>query len=58
MTEPRCIDCSGVLEKRPFTDVWDSEGNPIEVYKDWYCTACGIRWVGMEAKPDEEEAAG
>jgi len=57
-SSPRCPNCGGVLEKRRFTDVWDMNDNPVEVYEDWYCQACKIRWVPMEQEPDDEEAGG
>ena len=49
-----CIECGGPLQIEQFTDAWDKDDKPCDVFEDPYCPACKLRWMAMEQKPDEE----
>lgn len=51
-----CPDCGTEMERRNFVDVWDEDGAPSEIYEDWWCPKCKLRWVCMEVEPMEAEA--
>lgn len=51
-----CPKCGGSLEIRQFTDAWDCDGNPSDVFEDPYCPNCKLRWIAMEREPDKEVA--
>ena len=55
--EPKCLECDGPLHKCRFIDTWTADGSPEEVYEDWYCSACGLRWGPLEEEPEEEAGA-
>ena len=47
-----CPKCGGPLQAETFTDVWDADNKPSEIYDDPYCPACKLRWVAMDTEPD------
>jgi len=49
----RCPDCGAKMVRKCHTEVWDPEGNPTEIYEDWYCPQCNTMWVPEEPIPNE-----
>jgi len=52
--EATCPGCNGPLEKRNFIDTWDPDGKPLDVFENWWCPACLLRWRSEDADPEEE----
>ncbi len=51
--EVRCPKCNGIMEKHKFVDTWYSDGKPLDVFEDWWCPACRLRWRAEDAEPEE-----
>ena len=50
-----CPDCGVVMEKRRFIDAWDEDGTPSDIYENWWCSECRLRWITFVGEPEEAE---